>query len=536
MKKIISIFMVFIMLLGFEACKSGINDLPPGEIKVLVSNLGYGVDWLYESAKAFENATSYKIKIEPIVNSSSIVSQIQAGNHVGDLCMFTDISIWQLWHSNLIQDITDVMESYPEGESVKIKDKLSKEIKDAYMVSDGKYYSTPWMGENLGFVYNKTTLNNLFGVENWELPKTTNELMELCDEIKNKNAYAFVWSGTDPYWQIAYYTWWAQYQSLQSYKNFWQGKYYDKASNEYKFSDNAQCFEQQIGLERAGEVAEKIIKQSNGYSHKYSQNMTFIYAQAAWAGFEYAGEKKPCVFMPNGDWAYNESKDYIEENQQDVGFMKIPVISSIVENLSFYDYREDGNFNQLSLTKQAEYDEILRAIIDYVDEVTTTKPISVRGRAISDSDISRVREARNMLGAKMQAQAFIPAKSQKSDISKQFLKFLATDLASEIFVKNTYGFSPYATNTVYSQAVTLNSFMQDVKNILANSSRVVEYYTDMYFGGMRVYSIKGPEQAYWSGLYTPAQLFDLELAKTKDNWVTYVTNAGLANLLLAENS
>ena len=91
--------------------------------------------------------------------------------------------------------------------------------------------------------------------------------------------------------------------------------------------------------------------------------MSYIQAQAAFAGIGYADDKKLSAFMPNGDWMYHETKDYFDSTGHGPGFMRMPVISDIVETLELY---EDGAaaYSTLSAEKKAAYDTTLRAIID----------------------------------------------------------------------------------------------------------------------------------------------------------------------------
>ena len=439
-KKAVCLLAIFVLCVPMTACGGNNERKQPvydpqssTSIKVVVKNLGFGVDWAYDIAEAFmETHPGTSVTVEKTVVSEALISQLEAGSNVGDICMFNDDALWNKWRTGMMVQIDDVLESTPDGEEKTVYEKTNRNMIDAYRVSDGHFYSVPWINENSGFVYNKTSLNTLLG-NTWELPKTTEELWSLCERIKTAGGYGFVWNGA----YVSADQWMAQYNGIEKTAKYLGGYYLD--GTEWKLSDNAQCVEQNIGYLRALENLKRMVAE---YSHQYAENMTHIYAQSAWAGIPYAGDSKLSVFMPNGDWTYNETKDYLDETQAEVGFMRVPVLSEIVETLDLYT---DGStaFKDLSTAKKSAYDAKLRAVIDWVDGGETgAKP------DVSDGDVAKIRAARQIIGGKSQAQAFIPSTSatNKREIAKEFLTFMASDIAVGIFSAATYGFSPFITN------------------------------------------------------------------------------------------
>lgn len=493
MNKILKRTMVAVLaacsVLSTAACQQGgsrYNPRDPKSLKVVVSNLGFGTDWAHAIGKAFENThPGTTVVVEETVLSSSLISQMEAGSNIGDVCMFNDDALWKKWREGLLTQIDDVVNAIPDGEDKSVHDKMNQTLIESYRVSNGHFYSVPWINENTGMVYNETSLNMLLGAGNWELPKTTTELWAMCDDIKTAGGYGFVWN-------TAYLdcgAWQAQYNGLDKNEKYNLGYYYDESDGQWKIStgkakgtlngktmDVIESSYQNIGAMRAIEQMEKMVQK---YSHQYAANMTYIYAQSCWSGIPYAGDNRRCVFMPNGDWTYNETLDYIIDTGSVIGFMRYPVISDIVETLSFY---QEGTtpFSQLPETKKAQYDAVLRAVIDYVDEGET----GALPAGVSNDDLKRIREARQILGGKCQSEAFIPAASLKKDLAKEFLVFMASDMAIDIFSTKTYGFSPFISD---EKLQTINfgvKFMSEVQATLkAAPLKLISKYTDIKTAG-----------------------------------------------------
>ncbi len=469
------------------------NPADPKSLKVVVSNLGFGTDWAKAIAKAFERThPGVTVTVEDTVLSSALLSQMEAGNNIGDVCMFNDDALWSKWRDGLLTEIDDVVNATPDGESKSVYEKMNKTLIDSYQVANGHFYSVPWVNENLGLVYNETSLDKLLGAGNWELPKTTNELWKMCDDVKTAGGYGFVWNAA----YLDTSLWQAQYNGLEKNEKYAMGYYLDEADGQWKMStgeatgvvngNSVKVIEssyQNVGAARAVKQMEKIVQK---YSHRYAANMTHIYAQSCWAGIPYAGDSKPCVFMPNGDWTYNETLDYIIDTGCEIGFMRYPVISDIVETLELY---EDGStpYAQLSQEKQNTYDAQLRSVIDFIDEGET----GTRPEGVSDDDLDRIREARQMMGGKCQTEAFIPKRSTKTDLAKEFLVFMASDMAIDIFSQNTYGFSPYISNEKMEMIDFGVKFFDDVQAVLkAAPLKVISKYTNIrqagYYGAYEI--------------------------------------------------
>ncbi len=523
MKKITALLCAATTMVSLAACKpdnDGYDPLNKDQIKIVVSNLGYGTGHIHQIAEAFENTHPGKsVIVEDTVLSPQLISQLEAGSFIGDICMFNDDVMWTKWRSGIMATLDDVVEAKPDGEDKTVGEKTSSI--QTYKMSSGHYYSLPWMNSVSSYIYNKTALDQLLGANEWELPKTTEELWAMCDDVQAAGGYGFVWNGS--YLGGPFNAYMAQYNGVETTQHYYTGEYFDEDTQTWKLSDsaNVQCISMNTGYLRGAEQIEKMIKQ---YSHKYSRNMTFIQAQAAFAGIGYADDKKLSAFMPNGDWAYHETKDYFDSTGHVPGFMQMPVISDIVETLELYEEGETA-FSTLSADKKAAYDTALRAIIDYVDGDTQTAP-QYKGAEVSQNDIAKIREARAVISGSGQDSMFIPSNSNKKDLAKEFIVFMASDMAVKIYSQNTNGLSPFVSETTFGEISFDVPFMQQVLDVVSKTDAFVKPHTDL-----NLYLPKSTsfDQGFSSGTHTAKDIFDGDLKFYKEQWDTILKNAGLGN-------
>ena len=531
-KKIVCIALAAVTVFPVAAC--GKPKRPRSEtLTITVSNLGFGTAWLDAIAKEFENAYNVSVVVTPTIIQGSLLTQLETGYQLDDLCMFAGVSaVWDTMRKGKFMEIDDVWSSTVDGESKTIAEKALPELAEAYKFQN-HYYSMPFITEMGGMAYNKTTLDKLYGAGNWTLPTTTGELNEMCADIVSKGAYPFVWSNKENscYWGMTAEAWTAQYDGVKAYAGAGRASYWDETKNDYVLADTVEVAKEKI-LSNKGRyyVYDVGYNYTRGdYSHKYSTSMTFSEAQLAFAGGGYANDKKLCVFSNNGDWLYEESQDDFVAKRQNIGFMKVPVTSALVEKLSFYA-AADGTWDKLSAEKKTKYDKVLRAIIAYVDGKTETKPTEVEGFAVTDADIDRVAEARGVVYIKDQAHAFIPTNSQNPELAKKFLKFFASDYAGSIYQSVTHGLSPFYyaldENALDENNKFTTDFDRDVSAMLNSATHRVG--ADSRFGfylsrrDLEANSTESAEQSYQWYIDT-----NTKTTAGGNAWVDRLINAGL---------
>ncbi len=438
MKKIICILISLVMATAtFTGCRflgGGGND--SNTLHVQIFQGGYGTDWLYEMADLYsETYPDWDVDIDVIYESSDAVDELKSGSSKVDLYFNkTEISKFVLKPTNifgttyetLLEDLTDIYNEPLPGENVTLKEKMDPYFVEVnkYTAEDGSehYYATPWAVGTVGIVK-----NNKLWDDDWPVPVTTNELFEVLDTIKAEtNTAPFIFSLEDSYWDLMYNVWFYQYDGLEAANNFFEGI----AADGRKYVPEFLLYQ---GRYEALRVMERILDPDNGYVHEYSYSVNFTSAQNY---FLEGSLNSPLTC--NADWMNGELLLNYGADEVDLEMIKPPIVSSIVEKLSFWSETEE--YADIGAEKQAKYDAALRSIVNYVDG-KGEKPTVVEGMTITDADITRIAEARGIhVSASESHQGWIPIYAKNKDAAKKFLQLMATDKGIETFVKASQGY------------------------------------------------------------------------------------------------
>ena len=367
-----------------------------------------------------------------------------------------------------------------------------------------------------GLLYNKDLLDEM----GLKTPNTTDELDAVCAAIaarrdsadgKYNLGYSFIQSKDADYWAYLFNIWWAQYQGAQGFTDFWNGV------DENRISKN--IFTQK-GRIRALEVYEKLLKYDKGYLNPSSGTYDFKTAQTMFL-------KGNGVFHANGDWFDNEMSSIRADvkSQQgldyDIRMLRTPVMSSIVETLE----------------NKEMTDETLSAVITAVDEGKTSFD------GVSAADFAKIREARSIVYSVGSAHvSAIPAYAAGKDVAMDFLRFMATDVANESYIRSTGGASlPVKYNVIeknpelYASLSTLQKSRLEYFN-----NGAFEIYTlpqERAFPLYRYGDVKPFSSAAYYATFsaegnkkTPADYQrETELTWTDAKWTKAVNDAGLTN-------
>jgi len=455
-------------------------------LNIIVSNLGFGTDWLEAISTEFERIEGVEVEWESTINHANMLTQLETGYDLGaDILMFAGVSaIWETMRLGLMTNINDVWNSTPDGETQTIAQKVHPAFAELYKMIDNNYYSMPFITETSGMAYNETTLDTLLGKGNWALPRTTNELTALAQRVKDAGGYGFTWVNKENafYWGGATSTWAAQYDGIDFANHRNKAEIWDETQQKYVVDVEAKALDA-LGYHRAYEIESKYALKSElgGYSHQYCTSMEFMESQAAFAGTGYGNDDKLVAFTPNGNWLYQESMQDIEDEMQDIGMMGYPIISSIVEKFENYPHPvsvQNSYFKDLDDATKAQYDAMLIDIITYINAGKTgSKPTGIEGFAITDNDIAYVESAMQVATAKDQAHAFIPTyvKPEKVALAKKFLTFFASDYAGQLYGSVTHGFNPFYIKMDDDNKDFYVDFDYDSYNILNKTNWIMPY-------------------------------------------------------------
>ena len=431
MKKVFTFILAALIAVSTGAlvgCKPKIaNDENTLEIYFL--NAGYGDQFIKDLASAFE-AKNEGVTVEcwgDDLDQTAALLQSGTTNTVDLFVVGGNMNSYAIRGENvhpdydvILENIDEVMETEENG--VKLKDKF---INDAIPKQiDGHYYSFSWAVGATGLIYNKSKFD-ILAQSNPAIavPNTTDDLVQLCEEIKKAGEIPFVFSVSTNYWEYMTRIWYMQYEGAKNVENFFLGIDNGAYSRD--------IFLQQGRLESL-EALNALINDDLGNNHKNVNLMNFAQSQAQLI----AGNG---LMMVNGDWLENEMRNVADEDQNKFEFrmMKPPVVSALSAKLSYWE--EAGTFAEASETmsaaKRAEYNEKLSAIIDYVDGTVAEKPAFA-----TDDDIEIVRNARNVgytIGGNHTVG--IPVYATAKELAKEFLKFMLSDEGYRIYFDATMG-------------------------------------------------------------------------------------------------
>lgn len=456
MKKLVSMLMALVVLLGlFTGCNGGQSTLEefknrPNKVIVTYFNSGYGLTWLEEVAR--EYMTNYDtetyIDLKPTVMATGERDKILSGTSTHDIYMLET-------HMEGLEkytiDLSHIYEQTALGEETLIKDKVDKNLYNIYLNREGKSYMYPYVNHlGYGWAYNKTLLDSSFPA-GYVLPRTTDEFFEMGDSLKAQDKYLYVTGYADNNDYLAYgrHIWYAQLLGYEGYVNYQNGKYYDSTTNSYVFDETAPTVIAKYEQEHKDyyDLCKRIGLKENGYAHVDSDSMEFMDANAVMAGFPFGENENRAAFLYSGQWLENEIAWLLADKEsmndkQEIRCMKMPVASAIIKK-----------------TPSIADDDELRAVIDYVDGVTDTKPDA------TNEDIERIAEARKFIGAVVTGTCVIPKVAKNIEGAEKFLRFLASDKAQLIAQQNIDGLPllPYGkTATEEELGFSRTQYIKDV--------------------------------------------------------------------------
>lgn len=454
-KIILAMILVFAMMLPLTACGGGGEDdwgssggnTKGGKLTIVCYEGGFGTQWLDEMAKAFGTAYDCEVLVKKSYINGELIALLNDNSCNEDIVMALG-TMDNAQNMGFLVDLSDVYNAIPEGENVAIKDKMIQSVYDKLLTEDGKIYQMNWANSISSIVLNKTVLDRIFP-DGYKAPNTTDELIAFADAIKAEGVYPFSLSTSISYWDYLHWVWWAQYDGYQKYTDYYHGYYHQVNADGTvtRVPDTTGKVLENQGRLEALQVAETLLKKSNGYVHKHAESMTWQESQIAFVGQGFAGQDMTeSAMMVNGDWLENEVQSYLIQKNQDLVMIKPPIISSIVETL------ENKNMTDAQLS----------AVIDAIDAGETSYS------GVSQKDFDRLVEARRMVySATFDHCISVPAKAKNKELAKEFLKFMASDMGQSIYASYLNGSSmPYGYVPTNGKTEFVESRYEIVENMI----------------------------------------------------------------------
>lgn len=502
LKKILAIALVGILSTSvFAACggKESKYKTRPNKVVVVYAKNAFGSDWITNIANEYMekyNTDTY-IELKQTVIPAEEKTKIETGIASGDLYLL-DMHLED--GVSYYESLTDVLDSTVIGETKTVREKYQTLSYDYFKNSGSSEYVMKYQKiSTMGFVYNKTTLNELFG-DDYTLPRTTDELFEFGNSVTSKGAYLIVpsWGDNSDYLKYLWKAWFAQLIGTEAYEHYMNGEY--KQGDAWIFDENSPSVvvSQKGAIKDWYEIIKKLFTKSNGYVHDDALSIDASTAHSVHVGISFGKNAKKAVFNVNGNYSEKESGWMLESQAsagktQELGMMKIPVASAITKR-----------------TPSINSDEVLRQVIDYVDGNATAAP-----EGVTEEDVAIVREARYTGASYMAGGMVIPVCASNKSGAKDFLRYLASDEAAVIAAKTMKGLSFLPFGKVATEdevGFKFSTFVKDCLKIDETTDKVVssdsQEYGFIYYGGFGFYNPNAGD--YSKNVYNESYVKDAE--------------------------
>ena len=510
MKKFATIALCAAMVLGMGACSGGENGGnggggSKGSINVHYYAGGFGVEAFNSLSADYKALTGVNVNWKPSYSQGEIQQLVNSRQEQYDIVMPL-LNMYAAQDSGKLENLDDVYNAIPSGEQTAIKDKMNQDMRAYLQARDGHYYQMVRNDSVSAICYNADTLDEAFGEENWALPLTTKQLLTMSDSLRAKGYYAFSTStAINYYWDYIGTVWWAQYEGLESFNNYYEGKYLD--GGEWKYGPEINDAQ---GRTVALDTLSAIMSSSNGRMHALSANMNFTDAQRAFLGRGFVDDKKKVAFMVNGDWLENEMSSTLIASPQDIGMMRAPVVSELATKLA-----------------SVKTEDRLVQIVTAVDENKTYAETATGELSdLTEADFEHVRQARMMVyTATPNYPIGIPANrpAAKKQLAKDFLVYLYSDRAQRIIAQQLQGLCyPAGYDVLSDTSVQMSNFVRsrfesfgnDKINIFPRNSSTL-----VYLGGLSDApgTGSGIDFQLWSGSKSSA-LLSASKTNLEKNW------------------
>ncbi len=536
--KILAIIMAVVCAFSTTGCKNkeaaGSDD--PNCLDIYLLYKGYGDAWLREVVKLFENEAWVKeqhpgVKVNIITDGEDAHARRKLDNPTTnkfDILFGVNLKPFEI--TGKILDLTDqVYLSRVPGESVNVIDKIPSRIlknmsrKDAAAPNrpdyGDSYYAINYIDGAMGILYNHSILVDQLGLE---VPLTTDHFMEIGASIETKgyNTNSLGKKNTviinfadNNYWGSSYTTWWAQYVGEQGYNDFFEG-----------FDPVLEMDKQMSVLDQEGRL-EALTAMSDilsTYANKVTDLSNHETTQTAFL----MGNG---VFHYNGDYFTTEMATEIKQLEgsdlnYDIRFMKMPVISDVINNLPDSSIADDTE---------------LREVIKKIDANLTWLESGLT-ETVTKNDYEKITEARgiSLYSAASGQVAVVPEVTPAKELAFDFLRYMYTDKAIKAFSTSTRGIIFPSNYDFYSDDETYSKFDNISKSKLeiTNGSEVCPFVRLQLAENTKLGSV-GLSSIYFKGKFenvfissgtakmSPAQILAAEKSHWSLNWDVMISQA-----------
>lgn len=411
-------------------------------LNIMYYAMGYGTKWMEALVKAFQDKNpGVNVNLQVVRTAGQVENSLRNPN-TNDIDLYfsksegygTLASFAKMYNDGqAMRDLTALYNTTIPGEDRTIADKLFPGLRKMCQVdgrgtedaADDTYYWVPYVAGNHCLFYNEDVINNALGEGNWEVPRTTDELIALCERLKAEGCVFFV-PGMIDYWSTSLYQiWWAQYEGFENYTKFYEGIGYNSSMN--REEKNSNKIFNQPGRLAAAQTCYDILNYNAGYVNQNAAEIGVDRLNDYQTNFMIQENKY--AFYVSGDWLMQEVQNNTTvELDSTIKMMKVPVTSNILEATN--SYSAGGEKRLPNITS----DEMLSQVVAYVDGEGELPA------GVTEEEVEFIRSARNMVATLAPTHtAFAPVYSNAQALADQFLLFMASDEGIQIFKDNCAG-------------------------------------------------------------------------------------------------
>lgn len=416
-------------------------------LNIMYYAMGYGTKWMEALVKEFqEQNPGVNVNLQVVRTAGQVENSLRnPGSNDIDLYFSksegygTLASFAKMYEGGqAIRDLTALYNTTIPGEDQTISEKLFPGLRkmcqvdgrDTEDTADDTYYWMPYVAGNHCLFYNEDVINNALGEGNWEVPRTTDEMIALCEALKAKGCVILV-PGMVDYWSTSLYQiWWAQYEGFENYTKFYEGIGYNTSMN--REEKNSNKIFNQPGRLASAETCYEFLNYDNGYVISNAAEIAVDRLNDYQTSFMIQENKY--AFYVAGDWLMQEVQNNTTvELDSTIKMMKAPVASNILEATNSYSAGKEKRLPNITS------DEMLSQVVAYVDGEGELPA------GVTEEEVEYIRSGRNMVATLAPTHTvFAPVYSNAKALADKFLLFMASDEGIQIFKDNCAGgFSPF---------------------------------------------------------------------------------------------
>lgn len=474
---------ILALTVGFSAYGCGAPDddvvIDPSKTQVYVSvfNGGFGIDWLNEAAKRFNDSNGdAQVIISPNkdIYQSQIAPAIKSGVSTNDIFITAQASCKDLGIQGYLEDLSDIWAADVDGNGKTVEQKMidADLLKKVYQTATGTW-GLPHSDAMQGFVYDHTIFkekgflmtesdgttltagkDGKFGTYDDGQPVNETEWEEMINKMVADGTYPFIWTGmyASDYLRTMSEALLAQYDGLDNYKiSFSYDGVYTKEDNTTETITPATGYKtiKTPAKKRVMDFIYKYLVENSAYYHPSSkQGTSHTEAQSNFIlGFKRVPANPQSGMLYEGVWWENESR----------------AIFNSVEN------RESNG---------AEYKYGTR---DYRYMLFPNLAGQRGANGDGTGSVLGISESGTIFMKKTQD-------AKKREYAKAFIKYLASDEVSRLFTTYAGGLRPYNYELTDADKANMTVFAKnayavysDLENITVIRTEPLQHLSEMNY-------------------------------------------------------